>query len=94
MTVRDIDLAIRPVASRVGKHERRDPRRVGLKGQHDHVAQQSDMFGILVRYARRCRVVGVRIDIRVGFRSFDPPFDFADPGEILIELSLIVAAQS
>src|ERR1700733_14912326 len=92
MALGDIDIREGPVASLVGQQEGGDPGGIGLERQDHHVEHELDML------AERARDAGRSFDGWTGevfelLGLFEPAFDLADAGQVLVELLLIVAAK-
>ena len=88
MAPRDADLGEDPVAAFLGDQHGGNPGRIRLKRQEQHVEHELDVLAGVCRNARR------RVQLEVGHRhplgAFDALFDFADAGEILVELLPVV----
>ena len=86
VAVGDADLAIGARGAFVRDQERHDARQVGLERDRHHVGHQLEVLGEIGRDA--VGLVHVRIDLRVVLLGLcELPFDFADRGEVLVELA-------
>ena len=90
---RNVDLPVAAVAAGVGKHQRCHARRVRLESQHEHVAHQPQVFGVILRNAGGHAVVDEVAPDGLRLCVFDPALDLADAGEVLVELALIGPSQ-
>ena len=89
----DADVVERPVAAVVREHQARDACRVGLECQYEQVVHQLDVLGVVGRNADR-RIHGRVGDFAEAFHLFDPGFELANAGQVLVELVLVARLQA
>ena len=88
-----INKRIRAVGTFVGEDEGGDASAVGLEGQRHHVEHEMQMFFVIFEIG----LGGMSAfgETRHGFfGQFDSAFDFADGGEVFVELALIALADA